>query len=105
MRSHAEEIEKNYPLQYWKLTAENQALSYEDKHRQTLKQHTQVDEVVMYVIEDKFFAVRIRNFCQQQNLRLTIVDSPLFINTIADFQDYVDRAKRPFMHYFYVRAA
>lgn len=102
MRSHAEDIEKDYPLQYWELTEENRGLSYEDKLLRTLQQYEHIKEIVLYVIEDKFFAKRIRSFCQSYDLRLTIVDSPLFINTIADFQDYLDRAKRPFMQYFYI---
>ena len=31
-----------------------------------------------------------------------MVNSPLFLNTIADFQEYLDRSKRPFMQYFYI---
>ena len=102
MRSHAEEIEKDYSLKYWKLAKHNQALSYEDKLAQTVGQYRGIQEVVTYVIEDKFFAERIRSFCQERSLELTLVDSPLFLNTVADFQDYLDRSKRPFMQYFYV---
>ena len=101
MRSHAEVIEEQYSLKYWKLTKQNQALSYEDKLTQTLDQHPGIRQVTMYFIEDKFFAQRMRAFCQERSLTLTIVDSPLFINTVADFQDYLDRSKRPFMQYFY----
>ncbi len=101
MRSHAESIEENHPLQYWKLTAQNQKLSYEEKLSQTLERYAHIEEVVMYVIEDQFFAERIHGFCQSRGLRLTTVDSPLFMNSIADFRDYLDRSKRPLMQYFY----
>lgn len=102
MRSHADEIRKDYALQYWQLSAENRHLSYEDKLAQTLEEHPGVVEVVMYVIEDKFFHQRMQQFCQERALQLTIVDSPLFMNTIRDFQEYLNRSKRPFMHYFYM---
>ena len=102
MRSHAEELEKDYPSEYWKLTAQNQSLSYEDKLKITLKKHPDIRKIVLYVIEDKFFDQRLRSFCQKQKLELTIVNSPLFLNTVADFQDYLDRSKRPFMQYFYI---
>ncbi len=102
MRSHADEIEKQHALKYWPLTTENQALSYEDKLAQTLDEHPDIEEIVTYVIEDKFFAERMRSFCQQRGLQLKIIDSPLFLNPVADFQEYVDRTKRPFMQYFYI---
>ena len=102
MRSHAEEIEQDHPLTYWKLTAQNQQLSYEDKLSQTLEEHPDIREVVMYVIEDKFFDERLRSFCRKREVALTVVNSPLFLNTIADFQEYLDRSKRPFMQYFYI---
>ena len=102
MRSHAAEVEKQHALKYWHLTAENQSLSYEDKLAQTLDEQPDIREIVTYVIEDKFFAERIRAFCQQRGLTLTIVDSPLFLNSVSDFQEYLDRTKRPFMQYFYV---
>ncbi len=103
MRSHAEELEKGATLKYYHLTAQNRGLSYEDKLAQTLDQYTHIEEVITYVVEDKFFAERLRTFCQQRGLKFTVVDSPLFINTIAEFQGYVDSTKRPFMQYFYTR--
>ena len=102
MRSHAAEVEKQHALRYWHLTDENRSLSYEDKLAQTLDEHPDIQEIVTYVIEDKFFAERIRAFCQQRGLTLTIVDSPLFLNSVAEFQEYLDRSKRPFMQYFYI---
>ena len=102
MRSHAEEIEKEHALTYWKLSSDRQSLSYEDKLKRTLDEHPKINELVIYVIEDKFFADRLATFCQQQGVELTVVDSPLFLNTVSDFQQYLDRSKRPFMQYFYI---
>ena len=102
MRSHAEVLKENHSLRYWKLTPENRALSYEDKLTQTLAEYPSIEEVATYFVEDKFFAERLRRFCEQKPLKLTIVDSPLFLNTVADFQEYLDRAKRPLMQYFYI---
>jgi len=101
MRSHAETIEKDYPLKYWQLSAENQSLTYEDKLEQTVGQYTSIQEVVTYTLEDHFFDQRIREFCRKKGLQLSFVDSPGFINTIDDFQEYVDRSKKPFMQVFY----
>ncbi|MDF9797460.1 deoxyribodipyrimidine photolyase-related protein [Catalinimonas alkaloidigena] len=101
MRSHAEQIEKEHPLQYWKLTESNIKLSYEDKLDKTLSQYASIEEIVSYQIEDHFFEERIKKFCQQRALKFTQHASPGFINTIQDFQNYLDDTKKPFMQTFY----
>jgi deoxyribodipyrimidine photolyase-related protein len=102
MRSHAEEVGKQHALRYWHLTADNRSLLYEDKLAQTLDEQPDIREIVTYVIEDKFFAERVQTFCQKKGLKLTIVDSPLFLNSVSDFREYLNRTKRPFMQYFYI---
>ena len=102
MRSHADGLEKEYALAYWSLSAENQSLTYEDKLTKTLDEHPTIGEIVTYAVEDKFFADRLAAFCQQRGLNLTLVDSPLFLNTVDEFQQYLNRSKRPFMQYFYI---
>ncbi|MFP4089394.1 MAG: cryptochrome/photolyase family protein [Cyclobacteriaceae bacterium] len=101
MRSHADEVRKKYPLVYHRLSKSNFHTSYEDKLTDCLKEHPQIRELQFYVIEDKFFDKRIYKFCQDKHLKISIVDSPAFINTQADFQEYTDRSRRPFMHNFY----
>lgn len=101
MRSHADEIEKQYPLRYWKLDKEHFSLSYEQKLDLALEEHPTIKEVVTYTIEDHFFVDRIRKYCQTHDLILTQLDSPGFIISIQDFQDYLDHSKKAFMHTFY----
>lgn len=101
MRSHADGIADEHPLAYYKLSKGNQEQSYEDKLSHCLREHPDIDELRIYTIEDKFFDRRIRRFCDEKKLKLSIVDSPAFMNTIDDFQDYVDRSRKPFMQYFY----
>ena len=102
MRSHADTIDSNYNLTYWKLTAENSTLSYEDKLVKTLEENPAIKKIVTYVIEDKFFKQKIHNLIQDQGLELEVVDSQLFMNTQADFADYLSTTKKPFMHRFYI---
>ncbi|MEM6815228.1 MAG: cryptochrome/photolyase family protein [Bacteroidota bacterium] len=101
MRSHADGIEKDFPLAYYRLTSENQNLSYEDKLRETISAHPDIKEILTYDIEDHFFEDRIRKFCIGQRLELTIVDSPGFITTKEKFKEYNQKAKKPFMQVFY----
>lgn len=102
MRSYHDTLDQNHSIRYWKLTPENAGWSYEDKLRKTLDHYSHIRELVLYTIEDKFFAERIRKFCREHELQMTVVKSPGFFNSVDDFQEYVDRAKRPFMQYFYI---
>lgn len=101
MRSHAEEIEKDYSIEYHKLTSQNRKESYEEKLKSTIDAHADIQEIITYDIEDHFFEERIRTFCKKEKLKLTIVDSPGFITTKDQFKQYNDASKKPFMHTFY----
>lgn len=103
MRSHADTLVPKWNLIYWKLTAENRWMSYEAKLLASLVANPEIREVVTYIIEDAFFDMRIRAFCEQHNLKLTIVESPAFVATQADFAHYLSGVKKPFMHTFYQR--
>ncbi len=100
MRSHAEEIEKNYPLDYYQLTQQNQDKNYEEKLRETINSYADIQEIVTYDIEDHFFENRIRKFCKEEKLKLTIIDSPGFITTKEKFKKFNEEYK-PFMQTFY----
>ncbi|WP_436516910.1 cryptochrome/photolyase family protein [Ekhidna sp. To15] len=101
MRSHADDVEGKYPLAYHHLSSSNRNLSYEEKLKETLSKHDSITELITYDIEDHFFEQRIRDFCKEQKLKLTVVDSPGFITTKAKFKAYNEGSKRPFMHTFY----
>ena len=102
MRSYHDSLKNKYPTHYWKLSYKNHHLSYEEKLQKTLSKYSGIKEIVMFEIEDKFFAERMQQFCQKNELQLTIVDSPGFFNTPKDFRQYLDGTKRPFMQYFYI---
>ena len=101
MRSHKLQIERSHPVAYWELDSGNQLLSYEDKLKRTLEEHSSIEELVTYDIEDKFFDRQLRQFARNQNITLTIVSSPGFLTTRDEFQEYVDSTRKPFMAKFY----
>ena len=103
MRQHADEIDKDFPLKYWKLNASNKDLTYEEKLEATLEEYQSIDTVVTYDIEDHFFEKRIKDWCNKNNLKLEIVDSPGFLTTKKQFEEYLSEVKKPFMHTFYQR--
>ncbi|MEM6643103.1 MAG: cryptochrome/photolyase family protein [Bacteroidota bacterium] len=101
MRSHADEIEKEYTITYNPLSEASMDLSYEDKLQNALEEHPNIKEIVTYDIEDHFFEERIRNFCKEAEIKLTTVDSPGFITSKSKFTEYNEGVKKPFMHTFY----
>ncbi len=101
MRSHADEIHKEHRIEYRMLEEENASLTYEQKLDETLDKYASIKEVVTYTIEDHFFEERIRKYCHHHNLKLSIIPSQGFLNTINDFQKYVKHNKKPLMATFY----
>lgn len=101
MRSHAEKLNEKYSITYHSLSQGSIDLTYEDKLQRTLEANPSITEIVTYDIEDHFFETRIRSFCEEAEITLTLVDSPAFITTKAGFSEYVHGVKKPFMHTFY----
>lgn len=101
MRSHADTMREEHRIVYHPLSPQNKDLSFEDKLKQTLEAHPSISEIITYEIEDHFFEQRIRTFCHERGLKLTIKDSPGFLTTKDQFNEYIASVKKPFMHTFY----
>lgn len=101
MRSHADEIERQFPIVYHPLSKASLDLCYEDKLQNTLEEHPDIKEIVIYDIEDHFFEKRIVAFCEEAQVKLTTVQSPAFITSKEKFANYNQSVKKPFMHTFY----
>jgi deoxyribodipyrimidine photolyase-related protein len=102
MRSHAEEIKKDFQLAYHQLSEEKKSTSYEDKLLKAINKE-RVNSIITYDLEDHFFDDRIRSFCKKNDIDLEVVDSPSFITSKSQFEDYLSDVKKPFMHTFYQR--
>lgn len=101
MRHHRDALqEQGLKVEYIQLTAENQALSYEDKLAKVVKR-LGVKKIQTYTIEDHFFRRRMEKFCQVHQLELVFHDSPLFLTTTDEFEEYRSQQKRLFMADFY----
>lgn len=103
MRSHADVIRDKHSLDYYPLSKESLLDSFEDKLIETLEANPTIKEIITYEIEDHFFEKRIREFCNDRHLALTIVDSPGFLTSKSEFKEYLKSVKKPFMHTFYQR--
>jgi deoxyribodipyrimidine photolyase-related protein len=55
----------------------------------------------IYEIEDKFFELAIKDFCNENSIELIIEKTPMFLVSRGDFQLYSKKHKKPFMKSFY----
>jgi deoxyribodipyrimidine photolyase-related protein len=105
MRSYADELrQRGVTVHYEKLDAQHgpelQA-KYETKLKRFLDGRG-VRELVIHEIEDKFFERRIEAFAEEHNLKLRILESPMFLTPRKVFADYLEEADgKPFMAAFY----
>ena len=101
MRHHRDALQQQgATLEYWELDSESSKLSYEEKLLQAVQKHS-VTTLHTYTIEDHGLCDRLQSFCTRHQLTLITYDSPLFLTTHAEFQDYRKRYKRLFMGDFY----
>jgi deoxyribodipyrimidine photolyase-related protein len=101
MRHHRDALQQQgATLEYWELDAESSKLSYEEKLLQAVRKYS-VTTLYTYTIEDHGLCDRLQSFCAHHQLTLITSDSPLFLTTHAEFQDYRKRYKRLFMGDFY----
>jgi deoxyribodipyrimidine photolyase-related protein len=55
----------------------------------TIINKKKIDHLYTYEIEDKFFEKRIKIFSKKNNLKYTIIESPMFINSRTEFETYL----------------
>lgn len=61
------------------------------------------DEIHYYSVDDQFFERKLQTFADQLQLQLCPLDSPKFLFTRSDFQDYLNEGKKPFLKTYYQR--
>ena len=101
MRSYADKLKKNnFKLEYSKIDSIDFKKSYLDKIKKLIKSK-KISEITSFEIEDKFFEEKIESFVKKNKLKLNKIQSPMFLNSREEFQDYLSSNKKPFMATFY----
>ncbi|MEM9136496.1 MAG: cryptochrome/photolyase family protein [Cyanobacteria bacterium P01_F01_bin.42] len=99
MRHHRDELQaQGHQVIYQEVSQSNQ--SYEDKLLDAV-QANKSTELHTYELEDFRTKSWLTAFCDRHGLKLCVHDSPLFMTTHEQFQDYRKRYKRFFMADFY----
>jgi deoxyribodipyrimidine photolyase-related protein len=101
MREFAEQIESytKKPVLYFKLAKQEHFFS---KLKQVIK-NGQYQKIKCFEIEDKFFEVKLNDFCKNNKIILEIIPSPMFICSRDYFKTYLYSVNKPFMKTFYER--
>ena len=101
MRSYADKLKKNnFKLEYSKIDSIDFKKSYLDKIKKLIKSK-KISEITSFEIEDKFFEEKIESFVKKNKLKLNKIQSPMFLNSREEFQNYLSSNKKPFMATFY----
>ena len=100
MRSYADELKKNkFKVNYIDLKKDFK-ISYEKKLENFIKKN-KFKELISFEIEDKFFEKKISTLCKKNKIKLTFIQSPMFLNSRDEFKNYLSKTKKPFMANFY----
>ncbi len=100
MRSYADQLKKNkYKVNYIDLNKDFK-ISYEKKLENFIKTN-KYKELISFEIEDKFFEKKINSLCKKNNIKLTFIQSPMFLNSRDEFKNYLSKTNKPFMANFY----
>ncbi|WP_404787599.1 cryptochrome/photolyase family protein [Altericista sp. CCNU0014] len=101
MRHHRDLLrEQGVTVEYCQQTLPQASSTYEDKLWQAVQKYS-ASELRTYEMEDCGMRDRLQTFCALHRLKLITYDSPMFLTTHGQFQDYRDRYKRLFMGDFY----
>ena len=104
MRSYADKLKKNnFKIQYSRIDSTDFKRDYLDKIKKIVKSK-KITEITSFEIEDKFFERKIEKFVKKNNLKWNKIQSPMFLNSRDDFDNYLSKNKRPFMSTFYKNA-
>ena len=101
MRSHADQLKKkNFKLEYSKIDSNDFKKDYLEKIKKFIKSK-RIKEITSFEVEDKFFEKKIESFIKKNDLIWNKIKSPMFLNSRAEFNDYLSKNKKPFMSTFY----
>ena len=101
MRSYADVLKKNnFKIEYLKIDSVDFKKNYLDKIKKVIKSK-KISEITSFEIEDKFFEKKVENFIKKNKLKWNKIQSPMFLNSRTEFNNYLSKNKKPFMATFY----
>ncbi len=101
MREKRDElIKENFKVYYSDINNKDFKVSYEDKLNKYISKND-IEHIKLFEIEDKDFEKRIINFTKDNNLKLTIYKSPMFLTSREEFKEFNNNFKSLQLRNFY----
>lgn len=101
MRSYRDELQENgFEVAYTALDSEEASPSFFQALKDILEKQS-VSRIRMFEIEDKFFEKKVKDFCEEEEITLDVLESPSFLCSRERFAEYLESASKPFMKTFY----
>jgi len=101
MRSYADSLKKNkYKLNYLKIEDKDFKDDYFKKLKIAITKN-KITEISSFEVEDKFFEKKISQFLKIEKISWNVVQTPMFLNSRDEFENYLAKSKKPFMATFY----
>ena len=100
MRSYFDELKsKKFKIDYFSLKKDFR-VPYEKKLENYIKSN-KIEEISIFEIEDKLFEKKILSLFEKFELKVNILETPMFLTSRLDFKNYLIKSKKPFMANFY----
>ncbi len=100
MRSFKDELtSKNYKVIYEDINT-NFKTAYEKKLVKIIK-NKKIKEISFFEIEDKPFEKKIISLLKKMNIKINQINTPMFLTSRKEFEEYLAKYKKPFMANFY----
>lgn len=100
MRHYKEELEDLGKTVHYQQLERGQGFF---KSLKKIVRELKVKKMKVFEVEDKFFWDQIKNFCKDNELELEVDQTPMFVTSRKEFNNYTKDVKRPFMKTFYER--
>ncbi len=103
MRAYAQDLKQNSrSVFYFELLPDDQR-SFTDKVSIYLNENPHIKKIELFEVEDKFFEKALELYFTEHNFEWVYLESPMFLSSRDNFQEYLKTTKRPFMKTFYER--
>jgi deoxyribodipyrimidine photolyase-related protein len=97
MRAYAAQLQhRGVRVDYHKLSDADAENTYERKLAAAVAQ-SGATELITFEIEDKFFEARMTDFCREHQLTQRVLQSPMFLTSRPQFQQYLQQTKTPLL--------
>lgn len=101
MRSYRDVLfKRGFEVEYHELAGPTGELTYEERLWGAVER-LGIQELVHFEIEDRPFAARMAAFAESRGLRRRVLDSPMFLTRIREFEGFQGSRKRLHMADFY----